>query len=299
MKKTKAKSIHPKKLICIHHNDADGRASAAIVRGAFGKDVHLREMNYGDPVPWDLIDSAVDVIIVDFSLSRKDMVRLSKEKSLTWIDHHKSAIEELSAYTSTLPGIRDTSEAACVLTWRYFHPEIEVPRAIILIGDRDIWRWSESDTGAFNEGLFNEDTRPHNDKLWEPLLANDKHALKSLTDKGRVLHENHLLRIKRTINRYGYAIQFEGYRTLAINNRGNGEMGQFIREKGYQIAYCYVDRIQNDNLMTFVTLYSDEVDVSEIAKKYHGGGHPGAAGFSFIRDSSPFPRDAQINLIGE
>ena len=293
------RKFNQKNTICIHHNDADGRASAAIVRGALGKDVRLYEMNYGDPVPWDQIDSAENVIIVDFSLPREDMLRLLKEKSLTWIDHHKSAIDELSAYASSFPGIQDTEEAACVLTWRHFHPETEVPRAIVLIGDRDIWRWAEADTGAFNEGLFNQDTRPQNDALWEPLLADDRTALKTLTDKGRVLHDNHILRIKRTINRYGFAIQFEGYRTLAINNRGSGEMGQFTREKGYQIAYCYIDRIQNGNLMTHVTLYSDEVDVSKIAKKFNGGGHPGAAGFSFLRNSSPFPQNAEINLHGE
>jgi oligoribonuclease NrnB/cAMP/cGMP phosphodiesterase (DHH superfamily) len=256
-------------------------------------------MNYGDPIPWDQIHAVEDVIIVDFSLPHEDMLRLSKEKSLTWIDHHKSAIEELSALASSLPGIRDTREAASVLTWRHFHPETEVPHAIVLIGDRDIWRWAEADTGPFNEGLFNEDNRPQNDALWEPLLANDKTALKSLTDKGRVLHENHLLRIKRTINRYGYRINFEGYKTLAINNRGSGEMGQFIREKGYQIAYCYVERMQNGNLTTFVTLYSDEVDVSQIAKKFNGGGHPGAAGFSFTRESAPFPKNAKITLQDE
>jgi len=83
---------------------------------------------------------------------------------------------------------------------------------------------------------------------------------------------------------------------MAINNRGSGEMGQFIRELGFQIAYCYVDLRQNGDLMTVVTLYSDSVDVSEIATKFGGGGHPGAAGFSFERSVTPFPPGANVEL---
>jgi len=37
--------------LCIYHNDADGRASAAIVRRALGHDVTLYEMKYGDSLP--------------------------------------------------------------------------------------------------------------------------------------------------------------------------------------------------------------------------------------------------------
>jgi nanoRNase/pAp phosphatase (c-di-AMP/oligoRNAs hydrolase) len=50
-----------------------------------------------------------------------------------------------------------------------------------------------------------------------------------------------------------------------------------------------VEVVRNGQLQTMVTLYSDQVDVSEISLKYGGGGHRGAAGFQFVRADRPFP----------
>jgi len=282
--------------LCIHHNDADGRASAAIVRRALGPDVNLYEMNYGDPIPWETIFSVDRVVIVDFSLPQGDMQRISRENDFIWIDHHISAIEELSGISEGWSGIRDTREAACVLTWRYFFPNQPVPRPIVLIGDRDAWHWREAETGAFDEGLHQQDTNPQNDALWGPLLEDDPQFVGQLVARGEILREARLQDIQRQVDNYGFAVDFEGCRALAINTRGNGDIGSYIQKLGYQLAYCYVDNCQNGNLMTFVGLYSSDVDVSEIARKFGGGGHRGASGFSFERSCSPFPEKASVRM---
>ncbi len=139
--------------LCLHHNDTDGRASAAIVRRALGPQVRLYEMSYGDSLPLEYLLTADHLIIVDFSLPREEMENLAAYHQITWIDHHKSAIEELAGSADDWPGIRDVGEAACVLTWQYYFPDQRVPKSIKLIGDRDIWRWAEPETGPFNEGI--------------------------------------------------------------------------------------------------------------------------------------------------
>lgn len=283
------------KTLCIHHNDADGRASAAIVRRAFGPQTSMQEMNYGDLVPWETIAEMDRVVMVDFSLPASEMQRLALDRDFIWIDHHISAMEELAGISASWPGLRDTGEAACVLTWRYFFPGKPLPRALVLIGDRDIWRWAEEDTGSFDEGLYQKDTNPENDELWTPLLEDNLQVVSQLVAQGSVLHEARLRAIHREVNYYGFPVTFEGYPTLVINRRGNGDLGEMIRQAGYQIAYCYVDNFQNGKLMTFVTLYSSVVDVSEIARKFGGGGHPGASGFSFERGASPFPPGASFS----
>ncbi len=288
-----------KPTLCLYHNDADGRASAAIVRRALGSEIVLHEINYGNPIPWDKIEAAEQVVIVDFSLPAADMQHIVDTKSLIWIDHHQSALDELGTISMEWDGARDTSEAACVLTWRYFYPSDEVPQAIVLVGDRDIWRWAEKDTGAFSEGLFQQYNQPENDKLWEPLLNNDKQAVQRIIDQGAVLLDARLRSIRGEVNNYGYPARFEGYRTLVINRSGNGDLGARIRELGYQIAYCYVDNVQNGELKTFVSLYSDEIDVSKIARKFGGGGHPGASGFNFKRGATPFPPEAKAYIVDE
>ena len=149
------------KSICFHHNDPDGHASGAIVCYALGDEVTLIESDYdGTPIPWDLVEQAEQVIVTDFSFPIGDMQRLADGREMVWIDHHKSAMLEFEGIADTWAGIRDLSEAACVLTWKHFFPDQPVPRAIVLIGDRDIWRWAEKDTGAFNESLYNQDFTP-------------------------------------------------------------------------------------------------------------------------------------------
>lgn len=282
------------KTLCIYHNDTDGRASAAIVRQALGKETSLYEMKYGDSLPLEELIVADHIVIVDFSLSPEDMQQLVTYHKVTWIDHHKTAIEELCGVAENLPGIRDINDAACVLTWKYFFPEKKVPWSVQLISDRDIWRWIHSETGAFNEGLFQENTNPKNDKLWRPLFKDDRTLLDKLIESGTTLRCARLKAIHSSAARYGFVVSFEGHRTLAINARGSGDLGEHIRNQGYQIAYCYIDNMVDGELYTFVSLYSREIDVAQIAHRFGGGGHAGAAGFHFKRGDSPFPPESNV-----
>lgn len=279
--------------LCFYHNDADGRSSAAIVRRALGSDVILYEINYGDTVPWDQIEQAEHVTMVDFSLPLAEMQRMANGRRFTWIDHHISAINELREAASAWEGLQDLSVAACILSWKYFFPDQPVPRAITLIGDRDIWSNSYPESALFGEGLNQQEARPENDKLWRPLLDDDPQAVQKLIDLGSVLHEARLRDIRRSVARFGQKVNFEGHYTLAVNRRGDGDLGEYIRMQGYDIAYCYIEGPQNGRPVTFVTLFSDKVDVSAIAQKFGGGGHQGAAGFSFERTCGPFPPGAR------
>lgn len=282
--------------ICLHHNDTDGRASAAIVRKALGSDVWLYEMDYGDSLPLERILTSDHIVIVDFSLPSEEMIQLATYHQLTWIDHHQSAIQDLSEISKSWPGIRDTRDSACILTWKYFFPSQPVPKAITLIGDRDIWRWAEQDTGIFNEGLYQLDTKPLNDNLWIPLLENNEQVLCQINQNGTILREARLRNIRRSVNKQGFPARIEGYRALVVNLRGSGDIGQQIRDMGYEIAYCYADSLNNGEITTYVTLYSSVIDVSEIATRFGGGGHKGAAGFHFVRENSPFPAGLNISL---
>jgi oligoribonuclease NrnB/cAMP/cGMP phosphodiesterase (DHH superfamily) len=285
-----------RKTLCLHHNDTDGRAAAAVIRKALGKEVLLYEMDYGNMLPLEQVIIADEIIIVDFSLPKDEMLKLASYHSLTWIDHHKSSILEMKGVSDDWPGVRNTDEAACVLTWQYYFPDKSVPRAVTLIGDRDIWRWAEHETGAFNEGLYQQDTRPTNDKLWTPLLNGDPGILENIITKGKDLREARLRDIRRTVLNRGFSVTIEGNRTLVLNIRGSGDIGEQVRSLGYDMAYCYADNLHNGEITTYVSLYSKDVDVSIIANRFGGGGHPGAAGFHFKRGPSPFPAGLEVEF---
>jgi uncharacterized protein len=283
------------KSICFHHNDPDGHASGAIVRYALGDSVTLIESDYdGTPIPWDLVKRAEQVIVTDFSFPVADMQRLADGRELIWIDHHKSAMAGFEGIADDWPGIRDISEAACVLTWKYFFPERPVPRAIVLIGDRDIWRWAEKDTGSFNESLYNQDHQADNAEFWKPLFEDDQSVLAKMIEEGAWLREINLRNVDQMMAARSFEVRFDGYNTLAVNTNGNGDVGDYGRERGYEITYCYIDQMQNGVLTTNVSLFSAKVDVSVIARRYGGGGHAGAAGFSFPRGDTPFPPGSEV-----
>lgn len=278
-----------RKSICLYHNDPDGCCAAAIVRHALGSNLELEPLEIGEDPPWELLQSVEQVILVDFSLPPEAMDRLRDDWAFVWIDHHKTALASLGREMTDVPGQRSLDEAACVLTWQTFFPGRDVPRAVAYIGDRDIWRNALPQTKAFSEGLYQHDFSPSNWELWQPLLADDDQQVEALIDRGQLLYDARMKQIRASVLARAFETVFEGHRTLAINERGSGDMGEHIRQLGYEIAYCYAEVMRAGRLQTIVTLYSDQVDVSEIARKHGGGGHRGAAGFQFDRSDRPFP----------
>src|SRR6188768_561709 len=95
-----SKETEMSKPLCIYHgNCADGFGAAWVVRKYYKENVLSDEPEfytgvYQNPPP-DC--TGRDVIIVDFSYKRPVMEKILEQcKSLTWIDHHKTAIEDMS-----------------------------------------------------------------------------------------------------------------------------------------------------------------------------------------------------------
>ncbi len=275
--------------VCLYHNDPDGCCAAAVVRRALGPAMELRPLEIGDPIPWERLKAFEQLVMVDYSLPPDDMRRLRDGWDLVWVDHHKTSLVLLGEEKADVPGERSLEAAGCVLTWQTFFPDQQLPRAVALIGDRDIWRMAFPETRAFSEGLYRSDFAPSNDQLWRPLLDDDQSEVQQLIDRGGLLYDARMHDIRDIVARYGFETSFEGYRTLAVNHNGTGDMGEYIRQQGYELAYCYVEVVRDGRLQTSVTLYSDQMDVSQLARKHGGGGHPGAAGFQFTRGDRPFP----------
>lgn len=138
-----------------HHNDADGRCSAAIIKLA-NPDIIIDfiEIDYKDTIDVQTIKQNESIVIVDFSFTPEVMSKiLNRTNDIIWIDHHKTA--QNYHYNKILKGIRDFTEpgrAACELTWHYYFPNKTLPEAVALIADKDVWTWKLDNTDAFTEG---------------------------------------------------------------------------------------------------------------------------------------------------
>lgn len=280
--------------VVIHHHDEDGRAAAAVVKQAVksrAKEFLFIEAKYDTQIPFDQLRNGDEVYVVDFSMQNPgDWARLCNipRFPVTWIDHHITAIEAAKGTRAeNLPGIREEGKrAGCALTWDFFYPDVEAPVAIQLISDRDTWTWERGEeTAEFHAGLQMNDTSPES-PLWTAILIPSECGTPSWvisirsTGRSVLQYKNRFYGDLREKN--AYEVEFEGNKAIAINVAGvgseafgfpNGYKGEMPDEWPVLIAFYY----NGDNFV--VSMYSKAVNVSEIAKKYGGGGHPGAAGF--------------------
>lgn len=272
---------------CFYHRaDLDGKCSAAIVR-RWCPDVELIGVDYGDVFPWERIVPGDEVIMVDFSLPMPEMQRLSDLCRLTWIDHHKSALEAARACGFVASGGQYcvVGNAACELAWEVFFGRFGVvmPRAVRLLGRYDVWD-HESHPGAleFQYGMRQLDAWPDDAGFWQLVFEHD-------SEVNRLIEEGALLLAYERRQNAAYArscafdVVFSGLRCVAINR---GLSNSLLFEGVY-------DPQRHDAMLAFVrraghwkvSLYTDRpgVDVSAVAAAHGGGGHAGAAGFECER----------------
>lgn len=91
--------------------------SAAIVKKYFKGDIDLLPYNYGKEIPDVNKYDKVFVVDVSFGSRTRFLFDEWKEKGIdvVWIDHHKTAIDDMRDYE--VKGKRRIGTAACELTW--------------------------------------------------------------------------------------------------------------------------------------------------------------------------------------
>ena len=278
-------------MICFHHNDADGRCSAAIVKRwhqtrAFNERLIFVEMDYARPVPIELIECGEAVVIVDFSFKPADMqaTMAITDANVIWCDHHATAKD----YGYYVPGVRDFSDkgmAGCECTWKFCFPNEKTPNWIRVLGDYDAWRMQEKDLCLpFYEGLKLEDQRPNGLwSVWESLFEDTTDGTADwIVERGRtaIEYRNNYCGELRTA--FGYATTIRGHSAYALNAQRFGSQGFGDKFTEYPVCIAYI----YDGRKFTISLYSESIDVSAIAKSFGGGGHKGAAGF--VCEELPF-----------
>jgi uncharacterized protein len=270
------------KPLCLYHrSDLDGKCSGYIVRRHL-PDVELLGIEYGDELDWsELADR--HVYLVDFSLQPwADMKRLAETASqVTWIDHHKSAIEEFKKSPIQCDGLRSVNYSGCELSWQFFNQGSVIPRAVYLLGRYDVWDLTaHDDVLPFQMGM-RLDTWLPDDERWDSIVAYDaEEAIERITRTGITVlkyqdNQNRGLMRKAFVHRWKELV------FLAVNAGG-------INSKAFDSKF---DSGKHDAVMSFfydgsqnkwtVSLYSPDQkqDLSGIAKEMGGGGHAAACGF--------------------
>jgi uncharacterized protein len=274
-----------------HHNDADGRCAAAIAAqwcNERGKDWEFIEVSYKERVPVERVMSGDYVFIVDFSFIPYIMNQiLLKSEKVVWCDHHVTARDY--DYGRNIDGVRDFANkglSGCECTWKYVYPLTEIPEFVKLLGDYDAWRLEYNpECFEFYEGLKLLDTSP--DGVWTKLLEGSISMHKIIQD-GKLVIKYRDAYCTEMRNEFAYVTKIDGFEALAMNvaHFGSKQFGDSFHSYPVCIAYIF------DGTDYTVSLYSEVVDVGEIAKKFGGGGHQGAAGF--VCEELPFYEELSV-----
>ena len=275
-----------------------------------GQELILPEkLNAGET--WYIVDLAMDDVIYNTIIQL-----LNAGCKVVHIDHHKSGIdyyESLNALAKVaineVVKFYDTNASGCMLTFLYAqmneddrkHPmdiEIElhpnhskyafinkevpevgdIPFVVRYIDDWDIQSGVLADSIPFHYGFAEEVDKSPCADIWMQLFTQQRFTINPMIQKGDTYTS-----IYEKENKRGIA---EGFETTVCNikcfatNSTSGDCRMFNSIKDQYPMFCkfwYEGSIQKWKYF-FVSGQDGSVDVSEIAKKFGGGGHAAAAG---------------------
>lgn len=259
------------RLVIYHANCIDGYTAAWVAWLRFGDaDTEYVPASYGDAAP-DV--TGRDVFIVDFSYPRSVMLAMKESAShVLVLDHHKTAQAALEG----LPfAIFDMNRSGAGLAYDELHGRAARPWLVDYVEDRDLWRWALRDSKEVN--------------AWIGACKRESFADWSvLHDAGvqaaRARGEAVLTFIDRYVSemvKQARLVDFEGHRIPIVNApyiNISELVGKLAESAPFAIGWFHrADGLYAYSLRSRGT---DGVDVSEIAKKYGGGGHRNSAGFA-------------------
>lgn len=284
--------------LCIYHFAcADGFGAAWSVRSALGKEVEFYGAGYGAEPP-DV--AGRDVIMVDFSYKRTVLERMAHEAhSILILDHHKTARDDLAglpvapefgtwkaaAWTTEvrlslrarMAAIFDMERSGAGLAWDYFHPGVGRPTLINHIEDRDLWRFALPLTREIQAAVF---SYPYDFEVWDGLVDQAERNPAFLAQEGMAIERKHFKDIdelvgatKREMIIGGIVVPVANLPYTLTSDAGN----LMAKQHSSKIGVCHLDTSKGRTFS--LRSLADGPDVSEIAKRYGGGGHAHAAGF--------------------
>ncbi|AFO71775.1 phosphohydrolase [Caulobacter phage phiCbK] len=293
--------------LCIYHgNCADGFTAAWAVYRRFEGAVQFLPGVYGRQINDDVVLGR-HVLLVDFSFKKEELKRIAQiAASVTIIDHHKSAAEdlkdfivsealmdltpaeyaELCHFAGRLPirALFDMDRSGAGMTWDFFHRDTPRMKIIDYVEDRDLWRFDQEGSREVSAYIFAHDYRFDN---WDALAGEIEIDLPTVIAAGAAIEKKHHKDIGELLRQTQREMIIGGYRVPVANmpytlaSDAANKMASTPRADGTLPAFaaCYFDNNAGKRAFSLRAI-DGGADVSQIASQYGGGGHAKAAGFS-------------------
>lgn len=262
-------------VVLYHGNCPDGFGGAYAAWKKFGDSAEYIPLSRDieGPAPESLADA--HLYFVDFCYPQAVMDSyVASAASVTVLDHHEGVEDVIKS----MPEYRYTSDhSGSVISWTYFHPDAKIPVLLSYIEQGDLYRFELPHAEALLSYIY---TIPHSFPAWDNLareLEEPAHF-----EKLRQIGEQYATHkdiVVDQILRQAELVEFEGYNCYlaSCSKQFTSPVGNKLAHKLPPIAL--VASVHAWGLR--VSLRSDgTTDVSVLARKYGGNGHPYAAAFS-------------------
>jgi len=265
-------------IIIYHAQCPDGFGAAYAAWRKYGADAQYVPAQHGRyPTLDELKVDGREVFILDFSFPREQLEALAgRAKSVVVLDHHKTAQTALEGF----PGaVFDMSKSGARLAWEHFHPTTPVPRLLECIEDRDLWRWKLAESA---EVLSYVDTLPFDFVEWDRLAQMSKGDWEQLIGNGAQMNRK-FQSVAKGIARSAEPVCFCGVHGHKVNVGACdtlmvSQVGEYVYEENGTFALLW--RIEKGMLLVSLRAKQGTVDVSAMAERFGGGGHPASSGFA-------------------
>ena len=260
-----------KPVTVLWHHDADGFASAYAAWRVYRDTATYIAVQYNQPVP-EIPEGTTHLLIVDFSYDRDTCDALASKYSLLVIDHHKSAEENLRGSNYA---IFSMNKSGCALTWEYFHPREPMPAILAYVQDRDLWKFALPDSETINLYIA---TLPFEFDAWHD-EASSPYFIHSAFEAGSYVQAFRNGQITAALR--DVRIMFWDIHDVPVVNCSanvsevGNELCLVYPDAPFSATYCDRKGVRSWSLRSV-----GDFDVSEVARRYGGGGHCNSAGFA-------------------
>ncbi len=274
-----------KEIVVLYHGKCpDGFAGAYAAWKKFGDSAYYAPVDHGDPPPEGL--EGKEVYLVDFCYETAEQMTalIESTKRLVVLDHHESD----KAFTESAPEhVYDENRSGATIAWTYFHPGAPMPRLMRHLEDGDLYRYVLAETRDIFSYLL---VLPFSFPAWDELaLGLEDDAKRTDILKKAAAYTEFFEALAQSSVERAKKVRFEGYEVYFVATHPNITMKSYVGHELYAKLPPFALIVTAHPNGFGVSIRSDgSVDVSKIAGKYGGGGHPGSAGF-FIPNGKEMP----------
>lgn len=257
-------------MVIIYHNNCNDGFCAAWLLSKLYPDARFIPMNYGEAPP-DV--TGANVIIADFSFKRDILLGMKDlATSLIVLDHHKTAQADCEGLDFCVFDMNASGARLVYKHWNGDFNALSMPSWLVdYTEDRDLWRHKLLNSKEVNAALssYERDFSTWNliNENGPETLAKDGFAILRYQQQ---MVNDHVARASEVV--------IAGHKVLAVNATSlfSEVAGALAKDRPFGVAWF---RRQDGKYQFSLRSCDSGEDVSQIAKKFGGGGHRNAAGF--------------------